>query len=80
MKINFKSSGRIEYAGLTSEATPESPSVLAGPLFKVVLGKDRPRIEELKDSRVSVSLDKEPQPVGVSVKNATSLPAWIPHY
>merc|ERR1711990_1267428 len=35
MKINFKSSGRIEYAGLNSR-DPRIETVLAGPLFKVV--------------------------------------------
>merc|ERR1711990_1177378 len=55
-KIHFKSSGRIEYAGLTSPG--KSPNVLTGPLFKVVEGEDGQQIEEIEDSRVSTSLNE----------------------
>ena len=63
MVIQFKSTGIIEYAGLKPDQ-PGIESILSGPLFKVVEGEYGSSVEEIEDSRVSVTLledDKDAQ-------------------
>ena len=63
MVIRFKSTGIVEYAGLKPDQ-PGIESILSGPLFKVVEGEYGSSVEEIEDSRVSVTLledDKDAQ-------------------
>ena len=65
MVIKFASTGIVEFAGL-KPAEPGIESILAGPLFKVVTNEEGQSIEEIEDSRVSVTLLEEDQDAQVT--------------